>query len=163
MNIIPYQFVPPRGLEEVKKIYGDFAFTELSGGNVLPLGSWAHDNLVVEHNICGTGLSIQLHKKVMPIFEVCLAEAIKRVPNYKIRILGGYCARHMQHNVKMPLSVHSWGAAFDVNWDKNPMGDTLITDLPLDWRLAFTEQGWNWGGSWKSPIDAMHWQLATGL
>jgi len=70
----------------------------------------------------------------------------------------------MMHDVKKPLSTHSWGCAFDVNWPENPVAKTLITDIPPDWRSAFTEQGWNWGGNWKGGVvDSMHFQYATGL
>ena len=164
MNIIPYQFIPPHGFDALKARYGDFKYTELSKGEVDIDDTWERDNLVVLRNVCGTGLKIQLHRLVAPIFEVCLEEAIKRVPSYKVRMLGGHSARHMMHDVKKPLSTHSWGCAFDVNWPENPVAKTLITDIPPDWRSAFTEQGWNWGGNWKGGVvDSMHFQYATGL
>ncbi len=153
----------------VQATYGNFAYSELSGGNVLIQGSWAHDNLVVEHNVCGTGLSIQLHKKVVPIFELCLREAMQRCPTYKVRMLGGHCARHQMHLASNPLSVHSWGAAVDLNWDKNPVttkAQGCITDLPAAFVAAFTEQGWVWGGSptfSRVSFDSMHFQFATGV
>jgi len=162
-DIIQVQFAPPNGFAELKKAYGDFKFTEMSGGNVTTDPSWAHDNLVVERNVCGTGLSIQLHRKVLPIFEVCLSEAMRRCPKYKVRMLAGFCSRHMRHDPKMPLSIHSWGAAFDINWDKNPMGSKLITDIPPDFAAAFTEQGFDHGATWKSIKDAMHFQYAIGV
>lgn len=163
MTIIPYQFMPPNGFKELKARYGDFKYTELSKGEVDIDDTWEKDNLIVLRNVCKTGCSIQLHRLVAPIFEVCLAEAIKRVPSYKIRMLGGHSARHMMHDVTKPLSTHSWGCAFDVNWDKNPVAKKLITDLPPEWVAAFTEQGWNWGGGWTGTKDAMHFQYATGL
>jgi len=159
--LILAQFTPPKGLAGIKKTYGDFKYTELAKAEVKIEGTWEHDNLVVLRNVCKTGLAIQLHKLVAPIFEVCLADAIKRVPQYKIRMLGGHSARHMMHDTKRPLSTHSWGCAFDVNWDTNPVASTLITDLPMDWLAAFIEQGWNWGGSWQGQKDAMHLQYAT--
>lgn len=158
-----YQFPPPNGWTELKKVYGDFKYTELSGGNVDIDDSWERDNLIILKNVAGTGLKIQLHYKVASIFEICLAEAIKRCPKYKVRMLGGHCARHMMHDPKNPLSIHSWGAAFDVNWDKNPVSSKLITDLPAEWIAAFTEQGWDWGGAWKRTKDAMHFQYAKGV
>ena len=161
MNIIPYQFVPPKGLAAIKARYGDFTYTELSKGEVDISDTWERDNLVVLRNVCGTGLSIQLHRLVAPIFEVCLEEAIKRVPGYKVRMLGGHSARHMMHDPTRPLSMHSWGCAFDVNWDLNPVAGTLITDIPADWRQAFTEQGWAWGGNWKKPVDSMHFEYGS--
>lgn len=162
-NPLNVQFTPPHGFDALKKTYGDFKFTELSKGQVDIDDTWEKDNLVVLRNVLKTGCSIQLHYKVVPIFEYCLGEAMRRCPKYKIRMLGGHSARHMMHDPKKPLSTHSWGCAFDVNWDKNPVSKTLITDLPPEWVAAFTEQGWNWGGAWKGVKDAMHFQYATGL
>ena len=161
-NIVPVQFVQPNGLKAVEKFYGTIEYTELSGGNVHVVNSFERDNVVTLKNVCGTGKNIQMHRLVAPLFEHCLGEAIKRSPKYRIRMLGGYSPRHMRHDPKMPLSIHSWAAAFDVNWDKNPMGSKLITDLPPEFIAAFTEQGWNWGGSWKGIKDAMHFQYAVG-
>lgn len=160
--MITAPFAAPNGIPAVKALFGDYKFVEQSGGNVMADSGWTHDNLVVEHNVAGTGINIQLHKKIAPFFEECMKEAVRRCPTYKVRMLGGFCARHMQHNPNMPLSIHSWGAAFDVNWDKNPMAPVLVTDLPDDFIKAFTENGWEWGGSWKSTKDAMHFQYATG-
>lgn len=159
-------FPPPNGFKELEKVYGSLKYTEMSGGNVTPDVLWAHDNLVSLRNVAGTKLNIQLHRLVAPHFEQCLIEAVRRCPSYKVRMLGGYCARHMRHDPKMPLSIHSWGAAFDVNWDKNPMvpkGSKVGFDLPAPFIAAFTEQGWEWGGSWKSISDFMHFQYARGV
>lgn len=164
VQVTPYQFVPPKGVAGLNRIYGSFKWTELSKGNIDIDDTWERDNIVVLRNVCKTGCNIQLHRLVAPLFEVCLAEAIKRVPKYKVRMLGGFVPRHQRGDPKLPLSTHSWGCAFDVNWDKNPMGSKLVTDLPDEWVGAFTEQGWDWGGAWKSKVvDAMHFQYAKGV
>lgn len=162
-DFLNVQFVPPHGFAELKAIYGDFNYSERSKGEVDIDDSWERDNLVVLRNVCNTGLNIQLHYKVAPLFEHCLGEAMRACPKYRVRMLGGHSARHMMHDPKKPLSTHSWGCAFDVNWDKNPVSNKLITDLPPLWIAAFTKEGWNWGGGWKSVKDAMHFQYATGL
>lgn len=156
------QFSPPNGLEEIKKTYGDFKYVEMSQGNIKVDQSWEHDNLVVVHNVCNTGLNIQLHFKIVPIFEACLSEAIRRCPDYKIRMMGGYCSRHKLNNPKNNLSVHSFGAAFDFNWDTNTIGSEkeAKTDFPLEFISAFTENGWDWGGNWNHTKDYMHFQYA---
>lgn len=67
--------------------------------------------------------------------------------------------------------------AVDVNWDKNPYGPRLVTDMPramIDEIMAIrTNSGvkvWGWGGYYSSNKDAMHFeivctpsQLATGI
>lgn len=160
----------PVGLQQVKKAFGDFKFTELSGGNVDIDDTWEADNLIMLRNVCGTGLNIQLHRLVAPEFELALGEAIKACPKYKIRMLGGFCARHQMHNPKNPLSLHSWGIAFDVNWDRNLVVSASASikekaagcDLPKEFVDAFRKRGWDWGGDWKSVKDYMHFQFAKG-
>lgn len=159
----PGVFTPPKGFKELDARYGKFTFTEMSGGNVNVDDTWEKDNIVTLRNVSGTKLNIQLHRLVAPIFEFCLTEAMKRVPGYKVRMLGGYCPRHQMHNPKYPLSTHSWGCAFDINWDKNPVSKTLVTDIPESFREAFVEQGFEWGGAWKGTKDAMHFQFANGV
>mgnify|MGYP000738569279 CR=1 FL=1 len=91
-------------------------------------------------------------------------------PRSPSRMLGGHCGRHMMHNQKNPLSIHSWGIAFDVNWDKNLvvaanaslMVKAAGCDLPKEFVDAFKKRGWEWGGDWKSVKDYMHFQFATG-
>lgn len=157
-------FPPPVGMAGLNKVYGSFKFTELSGGNVTVEAGWVHDNMVTLRDVCGLkGRSIQLHRHVAGIFEVCLADALRRCPKYRVRMLGGFVPRHQRHDPKLPLSTHSWGCAFDVNWDTNPMGSKLVTDLPDEFVAAFTEQGWDWGGRWRSIKDAMHFQYAVGV
>lgn len=161
MTIVPYQFPPPINMAEVKSRYGAFTYHEQSGGNVLIDGSWMHDNLVVLHNVANTGLNIQLHRLIAPLFEVCLQSAVQAAPDYKIRMMGGHCARHQLHDPKNPLSIHSWGAAFDLNWDTNPLGKRAC-DMPPEFIKAFTDQGWEHGLHF-AEADAMHFQYATGV
>lgn len=155
--------IPPKGWAEVISMYGDNKTVEQAHGTCLGDASWEHDNLIVLRNVQRTGLSIQLHRKVAENFERCLAKAMEACPRYPVRMLGGYCARHQRNDPALPLSIHSYGAAFDVNWDKNPMGSKLITDLPEPFVRAFTDAGWVWGGNWKSVKDAMHFQWAVGV
>lgn len=67
--------------------------------------------------------------------------------------------------------------AVDINWDKNPYGPRLVTDMPramIDDILAIrTNSGaqvWGWGGNYRGNKDAMHFEivctpadLATGI
>jgi hypothetical protein len=160
--------IRPKGLIEVKKVYGDFKFKDLSKGDIDIDDTWERDNIVRLVNVCGTGSNIRLHRLVAPVFETCLAEAIKRVPQYKVRMLGGFVPRRMRSldpkkQLRMPISTHAWGIAFDINWDKNGFSKKLITDLPPAFVSAFVEEGWEWGGTWKNSKDAMHFQFATGI
>ena len=60
------------------------------------------------------------------------------------------------------LSVHSWGAAIDLDPVKNPLGRPWRDGagmMPLPVIQAFQKEGWVWGGSWSRP-DAQHFQAA---
>lgn len=154
---------PPNGLAALKQTYGDFSYTELAKGWVQVESSWEMKNLVTLRNVGGTGLNIRLHRLVTPVFEQGLVSALKACPNYKVRLLGGFAARHKMNDPTRILSIHSWGAAFDVNWDTNGVGKNASSDLPPEFIKAFTDLGWVWGGTWKSPPDPMHFQFATGV
>ena len=53
-------------------------------------------------------------------------------------------------------SKHAWGVAVDVNWQTNPFGSRLVTDMP-DWFVRlWLDEGWGWGGNWRGKKDAMH-------
>lgn len=56
--------------------------------------------------------------------------------------------------------------AVDVNWDKNPYGPRLVTDMPramIDAILAIRtkngKQVWGWGGYYSGNKDAMHFEV----
>jgi hypothetical protein len=155
-------FPPPTGFKEIEARYGKFKFVPLSKGAIDIDDTWERDNIVMLRNVCGTKCNIQLHRLMAPLFEHCLGIALART-KYKVRMLGGFVPRHMRHDPKFPLSIHSWGAAFDVNWDTNPMTSKLVTDLPTGFISAFTDNGWEWGGAWRSVKDAMHFQYAKGV
>jgi hypothetical protein len=60
------------------------------------------------------------------------------------------------------ISRHTYGTAFDVNAERNPIrkDNHLVTDLPDWWVQAFLDAGFCWGGLWIGSKDAMHfaWQ-----
>lgn len=74
-------------------------------------------------------------------------------------------------------SLHAYGIAIDINWETNPYGSRLKTDMPRAMINAICgirtnngKQVWNWGGNWSGNKDAMHYEivctprdLATGI
>lgn len=56
--------------------------------------------------------------------------------------------------------------AVDINWDVNPYGSTLVTDMPremvddiLSIRTNNGKQVWRWGGDYSGNKDAMHFEV----
>lgn len=54
------------------------------------------------------------------------------------------------------MSLHSWGAAIDVNAAWNAFNKTPT--LSAGFVKCFTDAGFDWGGVWDVP-DGMHFQL----
>jgi hypothetical protein len=54
-------------------------------------------------------------------------------------------------------SLHSWGVAIDVNAFENGLGQT--PKLSKEFVKCFTDNGFDWGGTWQRK-DGMHFQLS---
>lgn len=58
------------------------------------------------------------------------------------------------------ISGRTWSkhsiCAIDINWTTNPYGRTLRTDMPMWFVRLWLDEGWGWGGNWRSVKDAMH-------
>jgi len=78
---------------------------------------------------------------------------------YEIRSLGGYIDRDVR-NKPGQKSIHAHGGAIDINPDTNPMGSTLVTDMPAEISSVAQSLGLGWGGNWRSNKDAMHFSAA---
>lgn len=60
-------------------------------------------------------------------------------------------------------STHSWGIAIDIDPARNGMGNHRFA-LPLWFAERFEYNGFVWGGRWSGrSVDAMHFQLASGI
>lgn len=96
-------------------------------------------------------------------------------PAYPEGDTGSYNCRHIGNDEDRPWSVHAWGCAIDVNWNSNPDGSRLRTDIPQamrdDLHALRTRSGapvFRWGGDWDrdprtghSYYDAMHWEIVA--
>lgn len=72
---------------------------------------------------------------------------------------GGFFTFWSDVRVSMALAV-------DINWDKNPYGPRLITDMPQAMvneikalRTNNGKQVWRWGGDYGGNKDAMHYEI----
>lgn len=94
-------------------------------------------------------------------------------PAYPDGDTGAYNCRHIGNDSGRPWSSHAWATAIDINWNSNPDGSRLRTDIPRaaidDIHKIVTNSGapvWRWGGDWDrdprtdhSYYDAMHFEI----
>jgi hypothetical protein len=62
------------------------------------------------------------------------------------------------------LSLHSYGAAIDLDPAGNPLGRAWLADagmMPLPVVAIFEAAEWKWGGRFKSRKDCMHFQATA--
>lgn len=79
---------------------------------------------------------------------------------YVINSMGGFVDRDKRNQPGVP-SIHKLGAAIDINPETNPLGPTLVTDMPANIGQVAASLGLGWGGNWSNPKDAMHFSAAT--
>lgn len=79
---------------------------------------------------------------------------------------GAYNCRHITGGTG--YSLHAFGIAEDINWNENPYGHTLKTDMPAamiaDIEAIRTKSGaqvWRWGGRYSGNKDAMHFEVVA--
>jgi hypothetical protein len=76
-------------------------------------------------------------------------------PQYPITTVGGYKCRTIANSSS--TSYHAYGLAVDINEDANPPNYTGNKgNMNAAFIKLWTDEGWGWGGSWKSFTDPMH-------
>ncbi|MDQ3878599.1 MAG: M15 family metallopeptidase, partial [Actinomycetota bacterium] len=71
---------------------------------------------------------------------------------------GCYVPRFVDRNPALPLSMHAFGLAIDLNVSENQLG----TEGHMDPRVVqiFEKWGFRWGGTFSTRPDPMHFELA---
>jgi hypothetical protein len=107
-----------------------------------------------------SGKTAQVNKEYAPAFQSFVKDL--ESTGYKINSMGGYADRANVNNPSVK-SYHAFGAAIDINPDKNPnVRGQLITDMPQNIASIAAAHGLGWGGNWQSVKDPMHFSIAKG-
>lgn len=103
------------------------------------------------------GISLTAHEDAAPLFAGFVTDIVGR--GYDVDNVAddwGYNCRSIRGSQTM--SYHAWGLAIDLNATRNPMGATLITDMPSWIDEVAAEYGLFWGGNFNRRKDAMHFE-----
>ena len=109
------------------------------------------------------GARVTVAKATVPVWRA--VEAIFAKHGYGIRQAdtGAYDCRAITGGTD--YSLHAYGIAVDVNWQSNPYGSTLVTDMPpgaIRDIEALEVDGVpviRWGGRYSGNKDAMHFEV----
>jgi hypothetical protein len=104
------------------------------------------------------GISVTAHKLAAPVFAAFVTDIVGR--GYRVDAVAddwGYNCRRIAGSDSW--SWHAWGLAIDLNATKNPMGPTLVTDMPSWIDEVAARYGIVWGGNFNRRKDAMHFEL----
>lgn len=84
----------------------------------------------------------------------------KVLDHWGVSIFGGVVMYRLMRGGNS-LSIHSYGAAIDLDPARNGLGDQTprFANFP-EVLKAFRNEGWTWGGDW-SRKDGMHWQATS--
>ena len=144
--------------EATGSLIGTMSFRILDDGFIKPDREWVRQNIataqvpIIGEVTCHRLLIPQLHSALAEIEQLGLAGLIR--PN---DYGGCYVPRFIDRDPSMPLSMHAFGLAVDINVSTNLLGsegdqDPRVVEI-------FEKWGFTWGGLWDRP-DPMHFELA---
>jgi len=159
--------IPPKTKSEFYKLFGKFIYRNLDNGFVEITDNWETNNIVevtlpitnsIKHNHWNIRCHKILEQEIFNLFADYVAKGYEK--SYPIKQLGCFVPRHKMSDPNKSLSIHSWGAAIDINWKTNRIGTR--GDMPVDVIVLFKQYGFNWGGLWTRPKDPMHFEFYSG-
>lgn len=155
-----------------EKVFGSFEWTDDDNDGWIKIpGAWDEENIRTElveplkgMPGCPSGL-VTGHKLALPSIRGFFEDLEREKLLHLVRMFGGcFAPRRIRtlNGFSPNLSVHAWGAAFDINVQWNQLGrepaalgqeGSVIELLPIAY-----SRGFYWGGLFSSK-DGMHFQL----
>jgi D-alanyl-D-alanine carboxypeptidase-like protein len=164
-------------LERVPRNRADLIALLGHPGKVVADLAWVKANIVTVHDMPGVPSKwhFQIHRLIEPYGREGFRRAHIACPDYVIERAASFVHRHMRHDPTLDLSIHSWGAAIDVDPSLNEAATFKRGQEPVPfsqaWRVrwpkglpqafveAFESVGFAWGGRWKVYVDPMHFEF----
>lgn len=157
---------PPHGYAEIVKVYGD---PKMLANRVD--AAWERSSMVLARDLpCGVA-KLYVHRLVEAPLRAALARC--EALGWRPTTIGCFSPRAKRGSGD--LSVHTWGAAVDIDAATNPLelscpsGDIRRSSwrarpdrIPDGVIAAFKAENWTWGGDFRSRFDPMHFQFCTG-
>ena len=144
--------------EVTGSLIGTMTFRILDDGFIKPDKAWVDQNIATATvPIIG---EVTCHRLVIPQLSAALTEIVEQGLSDLIRpddYGGCYVPRFIDRDPSMPLSMHAFGLAVDINVSTNLLGSKGDQDPRVV--AIFEKWGFSWGGYWDRP-DPMHFELA---
>ena len=165
---------PHENSVDLQDFYGKFQL----GANGKPTAAWQSNNLTtfiapypltLSWDLSKTATRVTCHKKVAGSLKSVLQAildhygSVEAVKSARMHLYGG-CYEFRNIGGSHTLSVHSFGAAIDLDPENNPRGkryQTGIGMMPQAVIDIFKAEGWKWGGDFSTKPDCMHFQATS--
>jgi hypothetical protein len=139
-------------------IIGTMNYKIMDDGFIKPQQTWVDSNIsTATVSIIG---EVTCHRLMLPQLQAALSEIESSGLGGELRpgdYGGCYVPRFIDRNPSLPLSMHAFGLAVDLNVSTNQLG----TEGDMNPRVVeiFERWGFVWGGDWSRP-DPMHFELS---
>jgi hypothetical protein len=168
------EFKPLISNSERMQLFGELKYISapVKGNpeNISIQGSWARDNLCIIEIPQLIGIAgyakVQCHKLVADAMRFLFIDLEQQDLLDDIHTWDGmFCPRFIRGS-KTTLSNHSFGTAFDINAQWNPIGKPPAAEGKLGclYRIVpvVNKHGFYWGGHYSSRPDGMHFEYSRG-
>lgn len=150
----------PHGYRDIVQGYGD-PYVFLDDHAAWEAQILAAFELPFALHYCGAPVRrLRAHHLVGPDLVAVFVDIQAEGLEAEVREFNGVYAFRQKRTNPHEFSVHTFGAAIDLNASRNPLGGQSTQHPGLI--EIFKAHGWTWGGDFSGTRDPMHWQAAGG-
>lgn len=167
-----------QGKSWIKQNFGTFNYAPTGGDNITITGNWVSENIAtfripqlnrIQTPLGVNGINRRFHKKIGHQVVGFFNEVEQRgLLKYVLTYDGDFYPRFIRATtgrIPRPVSLHSWGIAFDINARWNGYGSSPArqgtTGSVYELVPIATKWGFSWGGTWGRPYtDGMHFEIS---